>query len=97
MNPLRSLECPRCGAALQSDAKPGAVITCEHCGSRFQVPETPSAPVQSTIHIISSGNVTVHGDVVGGHLIVNKPEEMTKSRESFFARARQWLHELIAR
>jgi hypothetical protein len=59
--PLQAWTCVKCGAALPAEAGTGALVTCGYCGTAFKLPTARSGGVS-----ISSGSITIGGDVVGG-------------------------------
>ncbi len=63
---LKAWVCPNCGAALPELKEGEMAVKCSSCGVLFQIPqeEMRSGGVRIT------GNVVVHGDVVGRDRVV---------------------------
>jgi predicted RNA-binding Zn-ribbon protein involved in translation (DUF1610 family) len=72
---LAAWTCSKCGAALPKPEHGASAVKCAACGTMFQISQAEAR--SGGIQI--SGNIVVHGDIVGGDriTIVNSTNDVT--------------------
>lgn len=64
------MTCPNCGATLTGEARSGATLRCEYCGTPVRVP-APSEAAAPNIRLTSHGDLNIR-EFVGGDKIVTR-------------------------